>query len=227
MSPARRLVLPAGMTAIMLVLLVGLGLWQMRRLAWKTALLARIDAAERAPGVPLGPDPPAFAKVRVTGTLRPDTGRYGADVRATPTGEALGAQLLAVLDRASAQPLLVVAGWVPTGDSRYTLPNGRTEFDGYVRAADRPGLFSPRDDPKARVFYTLDPAAIGPALGAPQVAPFAVVLLGPARPGVYPEPATQLPRPPNDHLGYAITWFGLALTLLVVFTLYARKALRP
>ena len=122
---------------------------------------------------------------------------------------------------------MLLAGWVPTGDSHYALPSGPTEFDGYIRDADRPGLFSPRDDTKARIFYTLDPATIGPALGAPDVAPFALVLLGRAVPGAYPQPATQLPRPPNDHLGYAITWFGLAATLLVVFSLYARKALRP
>ncbi len=227
MSPARRLLLPAAMTAIMLATLIGLGVWQVQRLAWKTALLARIDQAERASGVPLGADPPAFAKVRVTGTLRADTARYGSEVRTTPTGEAIGAQLVAVLDRDAGPPLVLLTGWVPTGESRYTLPAGRMEFDGYVRAADHPGLFSPRDDARARVFYTLDPATIGPALGVAHPASFALVLLGEARPGAYPQPATRLPRPPNDHLGYAITWFGLAATLLVVFTLYARKALRP
>ena len=227
MRPWRRLLLPATMTAIMLAVLVGLGVWQVRRLAWKTALLDRIDQAERLPGVPLGPDPPAFAKVRVAGRLRRDTGRYGVDVRETPGGEKIGAQLVAVLDRDAGPPLVLLAGWVPTGHSNYTLPAGPALFDGYIRAAEHPGLFSPRDDPAARLFYTLDPAAIGPALGAAGVAPFALVLLGRAVPGVYPQPATQLPRPPNDHLGYAITWFGLAATLLVVFTLYARKALRP
>lgn len=215
------------MTAIMLAVLVWLGVWQVQRLAWKTALLARIDQAERQPGIPLTADPPAFTKVRVVGALRPDVGRYGADVRETPAGEVIGAQLLAVLDRDAGPPLVVVAGWVPTGDPHYTLPAGRATFDGYVRAGEHPGLFSPRDDPAARVFYTLDPPTIGAALGAANVAPFALVLLGRDRPGAYPQPATQLPRPPNDHLGYAATWFGLAATLLVVFTLYARKALRP
>lgn len=215
------------MTAVMLAMLVGLGVWQLQRLAWKTALLDRIDQAERQPGIPLGADPPAFTKVRVIGTLRPDVARYGADVRDTPAGEKIGAQLVAILDRDVGPPLAVVAGWVPTGNSRFTLPAGPGTFDGYIRAADHPGLFSPRDDPAARLFYTLDPATIGPALGAANVAPFALVLLGRQVAGVYPQPANQLPRPPNDHLGYAITWFGLAATLLVVFILYARKALRP
>ncbi len=223
----RRLVLPAVMTLAMLAVLIGLGWWQMQRLAWKTALLASIDHAEQLPGVPLGPAPAAFTKVRVTGILRHDVGRYGADVRETPAGEVIGAQLVTVLDRDAGPPVLVLAGWVPTGDAHYSLPAGRASFDGYIRAPDRPGLFSARDDPSARLFYTLDPASIGPALGAPNAAPFVLVLLGQARPGVYPQPAERLPRPPNDHLGYALTWFGLAATLAVVFTLYVRKVLRP
>ncbi|HEX3350753.1 MAG TPA: SURF1 family cytochrome oxidase biogenesis protein, partial [Acetobacteraceae bacterium] len=48
--------------------------------------------------------------------------------------------------------------------------------------------------------------------------------LGPP-PEDYPDPAQSLPRPPNDHLSYALTWYGLAATLLVVFLLYARKVI--
>jgi surfeit locus 1 family protein len=41
--------------------------------------------------------------------------------------------------------------------------------------------------------------------------------------GVYPEPAETLPRPPNNHLEYAITWFSLALALAVMFAIWVRK----
>ena len=41
-----------------------------------------------------------------------------------------------------------------------------------------------------------------------------------------PEPASALPRPPNDHLNYALTWFGLAASLVAVFGAYVRKVLR-
>jgi surfeit locus 1 family protein len=85
------------------------------------------------------------------------------------------------------------------------------------------GLFSASDDIKGRRFYTLDPARIGAALGVGPVAPFVLVALGP--PGS-PDPARALPRPPNDHLSYALTWFGLAAGLVGVFIAYARKALR-
>jgi surfeit locus 1 family protein len=45
------------------------------------------------------------------------------------------------------------------------------------------------------------------------------MLLGPA--GSLPEPAQTLPRPRNNHLGYAITWYGLALSLIGVFVAFA------
>ena len=41
----------------------------------------------------------------------------------------------------------------------------------------------------------------------------------------YPDPARDLPRPLNNHLSYAITWYGLAIALVVMFVLWARKVL--
>ncbi len=80
---------------------------------------------------------------------------------------------------------------------------------GYVRDPDRAGLFRRPTTSRRRRFYTLDPAAIGRALGLREVAPFTLIAMGPA--GGVPDPAQTLPRPPNNHLDYALTWFGLAL----------------
>jgi len=208
------------MALLMFAVLISLGNWQLRRLAWKQALLADIARAEAAPAVPLPAEPPPFEKVRVTGRLRADLAAfYGAEVR----GDVLGGQEIVPLERPSGPPVLVDLGWVPFG--RTAVPSGEA-VEGYVRAPDRPGLFSARDDPAKRRFYTLDPAAIGAALGLPAVAPFTLVAMGEAPPGGIPDPARHLPRPPNDHLGYALTWYGLALTLVVVFALWSRKVLR-
>ena len=225
----RRLLLPGAMTACMLVLLCALGSWQVHRLAWKTALLADIARAEANPAVPLPAAPPPFIKVRVTGTLRPNLfALYGAEVRDTPTGPGMGGRLIAVLDRTDGPPLLVDRGWVPTTRAAsVATPAGMVTIEGYIREPDHAGLFTVHDDPVARRFFTLDPAAIGAALGLERTAPFLLVALGPRPPELFPEPAHALPRPPNDHLGYALTWYGLALVLLAVFLLYCRKALRP
>jgi surfeit locus 1 family protein len=71
----------------------------------------------------------------------------------------------------------------------------------------------------------LDAAAIGSALGLHDVAPFVLVAIGPRPPEQYPDPVRHLPRPPNNHLSYAITWYGLAVALVVIFVLWARKVL--
>jgi surfeit locus 1 family protein len=224
----RALLWPGLMTLAMLAVLIGLGVWQVERLAWKTALLAEIDRAEAAPAAPLPPDPAAFAKVRVRGRFRADLrALYGADVRDTTEGPQMGAGLLVPLERSDGPPILVDRGWVPISRRHaIAMPQGEVSVEGYVRPAVRPGVFSASDDPVGRHFYTLDPAAIGAALGVTGLAPFTLVALGPGSPELYPDPARHLPRPPNNHLSYAITWFGLAGALLVVFVVWANRVIR-
>jgi surfeit locus 1 family protein len=94
---------------------------------------------------------------------------------------------------------------------------------GYVRPADKPGWFSATDDIAGRQFFTLNPTAIAAGLGLPKVAPFILVALGPPPPLHWPDPAQHLPRPPNNHLSYAITWYGLAVALIVVFIVWVRQ----
>ena len=97
--------------------------------------------------------------------------------------------------------------------------------EGYIQPATSQAGSAPPDNPATRQFYTLDPAAIGAALGLQRVAPFVLVALGPPPPERYPDPARHLPQPPNNHLSYAITWYGLAVALVVIFVLWARKVL--
>jgi surfeit locus 1 family protein len=232
----RKLLWPSLMTAIMLIVLLGLGTWQMRRLAWKEAILAQITNAEIAPPVPLPPaptsEPAQFAKVAVTGSFMHDKAAiYGADVHSTRTGPELGAALIEPLQRDGAVAILVDRGWVPLKRMQpVAMPDGKVTVVGFVYPGVAPGLFSARDDVAARHFYTLDPAAIGAALGLAHVAPFILVAVGPPpAPGAdiaLPIPAEHLPQPPNNHLQYAITWYGLAGALVVIFAVWARKAAR-
>ena len=209
-----------------MAILLGLGVWQLQRLQWKTGLLAAIDAAEAGPARPLGPDPGAFVKVYTDGTFRPVAALYGSEVRDTATGPTIGAFLLQPLDRPDGPTVLVNRGWVPTNGAVPPVPAAPAHVEGYVRTPDSAGLFSARDDPAGRRFFTLDPAAIGPALGVPGAAPFTLVQLGTPVPGIYPQPATALPRPPNDHLSYAFTWFSLAAVATVISFLQFRRMRR-
>jgi surfeit locus 1 family protein len=224
----RRLLAPGLTTLVLLAILLMLGFWQLHRLAWKEALLADIAHAEHAPPVPLTDALPSrFARVTASGTLRPGVfALYGDEVRDVGPAPVMGAQLLQVLDRPAHRPVLVDLGWVPADTHTQVTPReGVADVTGFARLAEHAGFLSAPDDPAGRRFYTLDPAAIGRALGVPDLAPFTLVAEGPA-PITGPIPAESLPTPPNNHLQYALTWFGLAGALLAVFVAWARKALR-
>jgi surfeit locus 1 family protein len=199
-----------------LALLLVLGTWQLQRLQWKNDMLARIAASEAAPAAPLREPAEPFAKASVAGRF--DHARealLGLEVR----GATLGAYLITPLLREGAPPVLVNRGWIPLERSpAIARPEGDVVVEGWVHPGDRPNLFSARDDVAGRRFFTFDPPAIGSALGLPDTAPFALVALGPAG---MPDPARTLPRPSNNHLGYAITWYGLALALLGVLIAFA------
>lgn len=222
MARLRRLVVPLLVTLPVLALLVGLGTWQAGRLAWKTDLLARIAAAETGPAVPLAGRPDPFAKVEAAGRF--DHARealLGLELR----GTTLGARLVTPLLRDDAPPLLVDRGWVPLDRSdALARPEGPVRVAGWIKPGERAGLFSAADDLPGRRFYTFDPEVIGRALGLPSVAPFGLVALGPQE-GL-PLPDRALPRPRNNHLGYAVTWYGTALALVGVFLVWARRRLK-
>jgi surfeit locus 1 family protein len=218
----RRLLLPTLALLPVLAILAGLGTWQLQRLRWKTDLLATIAAAEAGPPILLTEHPQDYTKVFTEGRFRHDQAvTLGVEVR----GATLGTHLLVPLERDGAAPLLVDRGWVPLERGPVSQPEGTLRVEGYVRPGDTAGLFSATDDPATRRFYSLDPAAIGAAIGQPSLVPFAVVAMGPAG-TTLPQPAQHLPRPPNSHLGYVITWYGLALSALGVFIAWARVRLK-
>ena len=224
-SPAsivRRLLWPSLTAAVMLALTLGLGFWQVERLAWKTALLANIDRAEAEPPIPLPDRPDAFQRVVAEGSFLPIVGLYGAEVRAGVEGPVMGARLLGALQRSGAPPVIVDRGWAPI-DFNPAPPSGPQRIEGYVRPAERTSWLGASDDPVHRRFFALNPAAIGAAFGLNEVTPYTLVAMGHS--AGFPQAAIALPRPPNDHLAYAITWFSLSAALAVVFSLFVRQTL--
>lgn len=213
------------MTMAMLVVLIGLGTWQVQRLHWKQDAIARLTHAEANDPTPLTAHPAPYSKVVAQGRLRDDLSvLYGAEVRETPTGPKLGAHTIVPLEREHAPTLLVDLGWVPllTNTPR-ERPTDPVNLTGFVHPPEDRGWFSATDNAAERHFYTLDPMAIGAALRLTNIEPYVLVVLGPKSASLWPEPAHRMPRPANNHLAYAITWYGLAVALVAVFLVYARK----
>ena len=101
------------------------------------------------------------------------------------------------------------------------------EAVGYIHAPIRANWLSPPDDAAHGQYYTLDPQKIGAGLGLQHVAPYVLIALGPLPPPgtKIPQPAQDLPTPPNNHYEYALTWFGFAGVLVFQFIFFARKRL--
>jgi surfeit locus 1 family protein len=223
------LLLPGFFVSLGVLLLLGLGTWQVYRLHWKEGILAEIAAAESHPPAPLTEHPPEWGRVTVSGRFRYDKAvRIGLDVRDTTTGSVMGHDQLVPLERDGAPALLVDRGWIPeTKGTPVDEPAGPVSVTGYIRQGEHPAWFSPADDVAGRQFYVLDPPAIAKAMDDGPVEPFALIVLGTAADGHYPVPAADFPRPPNNHLSYAITWYSLAIVLVVMFIIRIRAKPDP
>ena len=77
--------------------------------------------------------------------------------------------------------------------------------------------------PRPTIWMVRDPAAMAAAKGWGAVAPFYIEQEAPVPPGGLPHPAPLKPQLRNDHLQYAITWYGLAAVLVVMFAIWARR----
>jgi surfeit locus 1 family protein len=236
------LLIPVLLTAVGLAVLIGLGVWQLERKAWKDGLAETLLARLGAAPTPL-PSPGSWNRLnqaddeyrRVTfpaeflhryealaftsgSTLRPDVSGPGYWVL---TPARLPGGSIVMVDR----------GFVPeTKKDAATRAEGQVsgmgDMTGALRWPEQRGSFTPADEPAKNLWFTRDPASIAAAKGIGPVAPFYVALEDPAAPGGLPRVGKLRPNLPNNHLQYALTWFGLALTLAGVFAAWLLRRRR-
>ncbi|MDE2607707.1 MAG: SURF1 family protein [Burkholderiales bacterium] len=196
---------------------VALGVWQVHRLAWKEALIARVDRNVHAAPIP-APGPDAWGALTADDEYRRVQARgrfdYGREVLVAATTElGAGYWVLTPLETAPGRWLLVNRGFVPP-ELRGRVPHGAPEqsVTGLLRPGEPGGRLFQHNDPSAGRWYSRDVAAIAAAQGlAGTVAPYFVDAQ--PQPGAAPEwPRAGLTvlRFRNDHLVYALTWFALA-----------------
>lgn len=204
--------------------LAGLGRWQIARMHEKEALFAAYDssAGDSVPLSSLAPGQGArFTRVEVHGQY--DSQRQVLLDNLTREGRA-GYQVLTPLLQADGTAVLVNRGWVPAGATRSDLPAvavseaprrvlgrlGELPRAGIELAADAAGEGS---WPRVMSFPRLQ--EVRDALGL-DVEP-RVVLLDAGEPDGFVREWRPGTFPPERHLGYAVTWFALAATVLVLF----------
>ncbi|MDY6859036.1 MAG: SURF1 family protein [Pseudomonadota bacterium] len=207
----RRMIVPVLFGVFGIAVLVGLGLWQLQRLAWKEAVLAEIDARISAVPValPAAPDPVAdrYLPVRATGTLLPQAVRVLSSVKQVGAGY----RLIHVFETGGRR-VMVDRGFLPLEADPGALPAGAVTVTGNLHWPQETDSFTPAPDLEKNIWFARDVEAMADVLGTE---PLLIVARGvdPASPAILPQPVDSSGIP-NDHLEYAITWFSLALVWL-------------
>lgn len=202
-----------------LLLFAALGVWQVQRLAWKQDLVARIEARVHADPVS-APDAATWAastpkeqeyrRVILQGQWLP-----GLDTRVQAVTEAgAGRWLLRPLRRDDGGVVLVNLGYVPEDWPVAPPAPGRAEVVGLLRLSEPGGGFLRRNTPAAERWYSRDVDAIAAHRRLAGVAPYFVDAdaASAAQAGApWPRGGLTVVRFRDNHLGYALTWFALAL----------------
>jgi surfeit locus 1 family protein len=227
-----------GFIAFMLVLMalfIALGTWQLERLGEKEQLIANVTARfdETPTPFPIHTDWQAleaggydYRPVNLTGTYRPQ----GTVLVFTSLGEPRGKfsgpgyWVMTPFELATGGTVFVNRGFVPEASGSAfaqggSLDTGLVSIAGVVRDPEAVGSFTPAPDLARHVEWVRNPprlAAMAGDLRQP-VAPVYIDLpAGP--PGALPQGGETVVEFPNNHLGYAITWYSFAL--LVPFLLF-------
>ena len=234
---SRSLLLFTAFSAAALALLIGLGLWQLQRLEWKQGLIAQIEARAHAEPVALkeavmrarAGDDVGYLRVRVDGRFDNSKERY---LYALSDGRP-GWHVITPLATSDGEIVLIDRGFVPDAlKEPSSRPQGEigdiVTVTGLVRNPEIRGIFIPDNEPAKNFWFWRDLATMAKSMfpaGAPDIAPFILEAEQSDTPGGWPLGGQTKLDLPNNHLQYALTWFLLALCLVVIYVIYVRTRL--
>ena len=229
------------MTLAGLVILIGLGVWQLDRKVWKENLITRLntrlgrapeDLPPRASWAQLREDKEEFRRVVFPAEFLDGEEAlvYTAGSPLRPDVKGPGYWVFAPARLAGGSIILVNRGFVPAdrkdpGTRTEGAPHGIVDIVGVLRWPETRNSFTPADDPKNNVWFLRDSNSIAKFKTWLTAAPFYIDQEGPVPPGALPKPGKLEVRLPDNHLQYAITWFGLALALAGVFIVWLARRL--
>jgi cytochrome oxidase assembly protein ShyY1 len=229
-------------TLAMVLVFVGLGVWQLQRRAEKHALMAALtERLAAAPGsLPLpaqwggltaAADEFRRVSFKATYASAPDATVYssGSAVRGDISGPGTWAFMPA--RSSTGETVVINTGFVQnTMQDRSQQDRAVTRLvtgepvmlTGYIRFPETAGVLTPQEDLAKRLWFTRDHLAMAKSLGWGDVAPFYVDLEAPMPASGIPKPGPLEVNLKDDHLQYAITWFALAGAVVIAFGMWLR-----
>jgi surfeit locus 1 family protein len=234
----RRHALLLACTVAGVLLMSGLGAWQLQRLRWKEEVLAQIAARRDAPAtaIParenwaaLNPRDYDYRHVVVHGVF--DHAKESYLFRASATGAAgggAGYEVLTPLRLEAAGEVIVNRGFIPAelqDPARRAAGqvSGEVTVTGLMRPPEARNTFTPADELDKNLWFTRDPPALAAHWGLSDAAPFSVDADATPNPGGWPKGGATVMTIPNNHLSYALTWFALAATLAGMALVFALR----
>ncbi len=225
-----------------IAILCGLGFWQLDRKAWKENLIVTLterlarepaDLPPRDRWAHLLQEREEFARVGFPAEFLPGQEAlvYTAGSGLRPDVKGPGYWVFSPARLAGGSLVIVNRGFValdrkdPASRPEGT-PRGSIDIVGFVRWPETRGLFTPADDPQNNVWYLRDIKAIVATKRWDAAAPFYIDMEAPVPPGGWPKPGKLQVNLPDNHLQYAITWFGLALALVGIYLVWLTRRLR-
>ncbi len=233
MTPQRPILFPLLLTIAGLVLLIGLGLWQLERREWKLGLIERIEARAAGETVTLARAKEIWSRSRDIEYYRLALRgrflhRHERHLYGLIGGEA-GWRILTPLETPGGDVIFVDRGFAPEPlRDPASRPEGQIEGEvaltALARASERGSLFTPDSKPAENRWFLRDVDALNASLPddlAARALPFMGEAESASVPGGWPRAGVTRLDLPNRHLEYALTWFGLAAALAGVFGFYA------
>ena len=237
MSRSPRLLLPAVLTLVMLAVLLSLGSWQVQRLQWKLERIETISLRQDAAPIRL------TSKAEIAALQEPShhyqaallRGHFGpqqvfwyTQISRAPAGlppqARRGYHVLSPFYLSDGAVIMVDRGFVPERQKdTLAAPDGETqEIAVVLRWPDQRGTFDALDQPADNLFYVRDPQAIGPhwQVSLPPV----IGELAATPEGQWPYGGQTRMVLSNNHLQYAVTWYGLAVVLVFISGLWHIRA---
>lgn len=238
--PAATLLWPTLTTLVGVAVLAALGTWQLQRKAWKEEIVSRIERRSQAAPVSLDAaiaearrtGEVDYLRVRARGRFRHQEERYfyAPDPRRGP-----GFHVHTPFETTDGTLVFVNRGFVPEALKEPAkrpagqIP-GEVEVTGLVRPPGTEGTFTPANKPERNLWFWRDLDALYASLGTDGGARRAPFLLdaeaSPENPGRWPRGGVTVLKVPNRHLEYALTWYGLAGALVVIYVAFAVTRLR-
>ncbi|WP_395712525.1 SURF1 family protein [Reyranella sp.] len=222
---------PSLVSLVIFAVAMGLGIWQMERRAWKRDILDRIAVNQAAAPISLDEllkgDPlrHEYGRVKLAGTFVHDKEFYLA---ARSLKNKVGLQVVTPLCTDEGRIVLFDRGWIPQEakePARRAVGQvqGEVELTGIVRRNQERRQFAPENVPDRNVWFHVDVPLMRSMAGGkpdPKLDAFFMEADAAANPGGLPVGGQTRLDIPNDHLQYAITWFGIALAMAGVYLAY-------